>query len=716
MKKIDWKTVAITLIAASIGYGQTLTLLTLENKSTTALRDYPLTFGLPFAPGALNKSTETVVLRIAGQVITTQMDAKTSWGADGSLKFGIVSILIPSLGSRDKIRIEVVKAPAASNAADKEYLEPAAFRAQNVQARISLSNLAGNLQGDSLEADISTCADGDLKPWLRGSVVTEYICTKRLSNALGAEWEVRVYPEASHRVRVSHSLENDFLQYLGTVRYDARIEQGRGDLVPVYSKAGVVHNYGGRWRKVVWLGQAPPETELRYDPGYLEGTGLLPPYGQALQVPESRIASDWTRWQAAAKDIMDPGTILKYFPTTGGREEIGLLPAWTARYLVTQDNRLRAIMMGNAELAGSVPAHYKESDPALSFAGRVANIDDRPNLNYYGFNNPSAGTGGAVFTGEMDPNGWYVDRAHQGDFAFVPYLITGDYWLLQEVFYWASFNLATQAYARQGSKGLLIDQYRAHAWAMRSLGHAASITPDDAPEKAYFSSKLQNNLDYDTDMNIGAKGHPLHILLGQDYDPTSRAGFSRIFAPWQHDFNVLVYAHLARQGFPRAAVLRDTLGLFTIGRFSNDPAFPRYAGAGYWWPLLRLDRTMARDWASLWEDAALYEGRDPNVPVLAEEMVKEDYAHSYPYIARAALACLAHLPESRKAYDFLSSTFPNRLMWLNENPAFGFSHGEDPLLDGYVPVAARVARRASAQPKPARWAWLISGRRIFKTQ
>ena len=68
-------------------------------------------------------------------------------------------------------------------------------------------------------------------------------------------------------------------------------------------------------------------------------------YDQTVSVPESVLASFQSRWDSSGKEPMDTGLILPYMPTTGGRDDIGLLPNWSATYLLTQDSRLKEIML-----------------------------------------------------------------------------------------------------------------------------------------------------------------------------------------------------------------------------------------------------------------------------------------------------------------------------------------------------------------------------------
>ena len=93
---------------------------------------------------------------------------------------------------------------------------------------------------------------------------------------------------------------------------------------------------------------------------------------------------------------------------------------------------------------------------------------------------------------------WKPDTAHQGSFAYIPYLITGDAFYLDETMFWATYNMTSlNPEYRDYAKGIVeSNETRAQAWAMRSLGEAAFATPDSHPMKNHFLTRLDNNLQW----------------------------------------------------------------------------------------------------------------------------------------------------------------------------------------------------------------------------
>jgi len=92
--------------------------------------------------------------------------------------------------------------------------------------------------------------------------------------------------------------------------------------------------------------------------------------------------------------------------------------------------------------------------------------------------------------------------AHQPAFAYIPYLITGDWYFLEELYFLGARDLGvnvggSQIYGRHDSWGWFSDQdvqTRAQAWGRRDIAEAGFMAPDGSPEKAYFTEKVNNNL------------------------------------------------------------------------------------------------------------------------------------------------------------------------------------------------------------------------------
>ncbi|MCL2092753.1 MAG: hypothetical protein FWH12_01040 [Treponema sp.] len=644
--------------------GGEITRVLIREKAGVSTQNYPLSFGHVFKRGDV-PSGSSVAVYYNGQSLPSQFDVKSTYG-DGSVRHGVISLRMPQLHAHSDHSLSLVRSSEQSNG---QGLDKTAILATDVGALI-------DLQGPGLRADLrKAIADSpQLNYWLKGDVCTEILVRQDLSNQLNALWEVRFYPTSGGSdtpyIRISHTIENINISSRGNVHYGVSIKQGNANPAEVYSKPSFQHNHSSRWRKVFWLGEEPPEVEIRFDLPYMISTGMILPYDTSLQINEAIIATSYTNWLSSNRDIMGNGDIFMYMPGGGGRSDIGMLPGWTALYLLSMDNRMREVMLGNGEMSGSIPIHYREDEYGRSFYGRTVSIDDRVSFNLINYNGPAP-------LGDTDTP-WHADQAHQPSLVYIPYMITGDRWFLDELYYWGGYNLAFDLYHRNtrgdipgadSSYGLIAGQLRGVAWGLRTLSDAAAMALDSDLEKNYFRSKLINNLSWFVWRNSGANGHGLNAVLWRGTPHTSPSWpNSSLISPWQHDFMVLSAAHIARQhaDMPNAAVLRDSIGKFTINRFIE---LPPYAGVAYRMPL--SDKSNIHytdgDWARFAADVAEYNNNaDPKI-----YFDNQRYSYSYAAIALGASAVVSHLHGGRGVYDFIKE-HSNYNTWARNDPTWAF--------------------------------------------
>ncbi len=672
---------AVIVLSAMQATSTTITSVIVYEKAGVTTNNYPLTFGHVFKKGDVPQSVQ---VSLNGQILPSQFDIKRHWD-DGSVKHGVISVIIPQMPANGSVNLVLETRADANNAGamDKE-----AILATNAESRIDLTGLSGSGYSGNVSASLQAAIKDaqSLEYWLQGPVCTEILVNERLNNSLNASWEARFYPGTDFGIRVSNSIENIYLSYRGNISYDVSILTGTDTLSTQYTKTGYIHTHNSRWRKIFWIGKQPPETEIHYDINYLVSTGMIMNYDTQLVVDESEIAAEYVNWQNAETDIDGNGFITKFFPMTGGRREIGIQPKWTAMYLLSMDNRMRQIMLGNAEMAGHAPIHYLEDDPNMEFYKHAVSIDDRPNIDL--------DSGGYIpaAIGSVDNNGWTVDRAHQGSFAYVPYLVTGEYWYLQEMYYWASFDLAYDNYGRNGkgypqdfssghdgSYGAIYDQTRGFAWAIRNISDAAVLATDLSLEKTYYTNKVGNNIEWHL-LGNAETSHGLHMFRNMREHMDDPNPWKTREAPWQHDFVVLVFSDMLRKEVydtNKIKELRDRLGSFTVGRFTQ-PDFNKWDGAGYWWPLRRRSIDNTGDyfangtWKEYWDSVVLMDQEVPMGQGLPHsDFSRYDYPDSYAFIARGALSCLVDLPNGMAAFSLLNENLTTDL--LSTNPTWAFS-------------------------------------------
>lgn len=666
----------------------TVTTLTLVEKEGTTSTNYPLTFGHVFKQGDV---TAGVIVEHELSDLTTQLDVKTTWG-DGSVKFGVISVVVPQVDANGTETL-IIKTGVANSS--NGAMDETAILGTEVESNISLNNLSGSTYTGSLSSSLrDQVIVGDLEYWLQGPICTEILESQQLNNSLNAAWEARFYPTTQYGVRISNSIENVNVLYRGNINYDVAISIGETTPAQMYAKTGFDHLHGTRWRKVYWLGAEPPETELHYDTEYLYSTGAILHYNTALTVPEDAIAEMASAHAASDIDLGGEGLLQTYFPAPGGRPDIGMLPKWTAMYLLSYDNRLKKVVVDHGQIAGHVARlHAREGDVSKSNYGSVVTIDDRVSYDLIG------DWGGDIPSpiGDRDTTPWVPDRSHHPSLAYIPYIVTGDYWLYMENVYWGGYVLSFDEYKRAGdgtdqdfsaghdrSWGIMHDQVRGLAWSIRTLADSAFIALDNSIEKSYFREKLNNNFSWLYQGNQQGS-HGLHILRTSREQPrplckdnVTPYPYAKEFAPWMRDFMVLVMRKALHQGLvddeQSMAALLNYAGYFTIGRVTNHPDFNKWDGVGYWWPLADVGGTTyynEGDWADFYaqvlnDDAVV--PRSQGIPTT--DLTRYDYSNSYLAIHIAALHMLTGLTDQQEAITFLEEN--QTLSKLASDPTWAF--------------------------------------------
>ena len=232
--------------------------------------------------------------------------------------------------------------------------------------------------------------------------------------------------------------------------------------------------------------------------------------------------------------------------------------------------------------------------------------------------------------------------AHQPSLAYIPYLVTGDYYYLEEMWFWSGWNLAS------GNRGvspveqgwLITEQTRGMAWAVRNWPTPPTCLPTAALEKAYITQKINNNLTYwlstvrqranypcirywESQQQIGADG-------GRP-DAASMPTAATTLSPWQDDFVLLVLGHIKDIGFdsrPADQLARRVAS----SSASAHPGFNWFRGAPYHIPA--QCNNGGRHGISV-RHLGGHQQRLPGQRRARPDFANPDYPTSYTYIARA---------------------------------------------------------------------------------
>lgn len=736
----------------------------------TAQSGRPFTISRVFAQGEISGFPQPVL----GGVPATlwQADVKTRW-PDGTVQHALVSFQA-SLAANAVLTVTFVNNANPCSSGNRAACDGASLTQQQMldfNAGSGTGSWGGRLDaaasGNKRSADVrALIAAGQWSYWLRGPVVTQAIVEDR-TTALSADfgWQctggcsgdystatwapapsaqynslhpifVTTFYSGYSGVKVEFIVENVWSNRVQDQRYSVNLYTGNPGSNLVFSKPDVTHWGLTRWRKTYWSGSTPAPVKIDHNLAYMAYSRVLPNFDLTKQVTSTGITAQLADWAASDQGAMlsPNGTMnglwTKYLPQTGGRPEIGLFPTWVTRYLYTfhttaDGNDLYDVMISNGEVGGYVPVHVREGNPnpalkycALSQACITAGLNNVP-----AFGKPSSRDANPT-SDNLNPvatlsaaHGWTPDTAHQGSFAFIPYLVTGDWYFLEELNFWSANNLTrypggtTLFWQSHDDWCYMRDQIRGMAWVWRTLGHSALMSPDNTPEKAYFRQKLLNNIavregkhnivdgyGYASD-NVkwqwgytrasAAQGdveqtthlnNPLNIVDFDEYADFQAIDQSKtkfIVPQWQvHMFSV-VLGHLEELGFPvtkyKEAVYRHNIGQL------QDPTYDPWLIGNYRSPAVMVSTNSFP--ATFAEMKGGY---------LASEQVRStwesgdtDPDSGYPFYALAAASFYPGLSAGsytgQGAWNWLNSRVNTAM--LNENPKWAFApRGTSPTL------------------------------------
>ncbi len=509
----------------------------------------PVTFGQIFKPGDVPAGTALAAQLLDGTPVPLQVDKKATH-ADGSLRHAILSVRQNISANAAQV---IVLADSGTSTTGTDVSLSDLLAASGFDAVVTI-NIGGNTYEASAR-NLLTSETVTRKQWLKGPLVSEWIVGAPLVNTstsaphphLTAYFHVRAYA-GMDKVRVDVVIENNWTFATGSDKftYDVSVKIGG---VEKYTKSALGHFHHARWHKVFWW-KGDPKIVVTHDANYLQESRAVPNYDDGLTVSEAKLSS-----MRSSVEPMENGDLRVRFGDTGFGAQIGPLSQWEAIYAVSGDKRALAASMANSTAAGTYSMHYRDENTGLPVS--IANY---PSLSLNGSSSvPAPGAGG---------NDYSHDRAHQPSLGYLSYLLSGDYYYLEEMQFWASWDLLilNDSY-RQKEKGIFIGQNRAQVWGLRMLTQAAYLTPDSHPLKSFYESILQYNIEDFTAKWSAPNANNLGAI--QDYD------FSRgKYSPWQNDWFTWVFGYMVELGYDQAIPMRDWLSKWPTGRLGvSDSEF-----------------------------------------------------------------------------------------------------------------------------------------------
>lgn len=633
-----------------LGVGEIVVVGLENNTSDSAPSDFK-TFGHVFVKGDLPAGKSLVAI-IDGLEYEVQVDVKATHD-DGSAKHAILTMVTPALPSGASVDAILKLNDTGPSGAT---LSTADVFANNYDLQVKIDlDVGTGTQTYNIDAATwlqKAISEGRVETWIDGPFATEFSFSEKLPghDHLELRFDVRVYANGEIRTDVAVASESTYVGGIETYQYAATITEG-GEIV--FQDMDIAHHRNANWHTQVWS-NGEPAAFVTFDVGYMAETGAIPHYDTTLGVRSATIEKTNENALLEAGPMGSAG-VQESMSTTGARADISVLPKWTAQYLVSQSEMAFDTMLLKGDAGGSVPWHFIDEA-----TGTYVSLDDHPDLRIDSRFTTGPEAIADPYVDIKTATGWKPDLAHQPSLSYIPYLVTGDRYHLQNQLAQASFNMANVvAGSRNQTDGFLVidrdvaAQVRSSAWTLRTLIDTAFIVPDGHQLEAYFEGNAEFNIDYLFKKYI-TDGHFNSIGEIEGFLDTNKIkDGSGTIGPWQQDFVVSVLGMAAERGNDNAAALVEWATNFTAGRFINgeagfDPAF----GAGYYYQL--KDPTsgeFVKSWSELFD--INYAGEpDPAKGIEGSPNSPGGYA-AYAKMAMASIINTTGSVDAVEAYGFL---------------------------------------------------------------
>jgi hypothetical protein len=648
--------------------------LQFQNAGSRTLAAGVATFAQVFLRGELPRGAGLAARIAGGPPQPVQLDVKTRW-EDGSVRMAVLALARPELAARRSVEVALVAAPPDER---PPIALAEAIAGRNCLVAISPAEGGGAANIDLFAALRESLAGRAPSYWQRGALTTQARVTVPVGEtSLRLVADVAAFPGGG--VAVELVFANDRAMELrgGRLNYNASVVLD-GHLVV---RETVDHGQYQAWHRRLatqpWHGGQgrlrpnEPSLNIRHDVSRLVAAAAIPRFDLTLRIPEEAL-------QNFASAIASPGWgaplashgVQRFMPAAGGRSDIGITNQNAAAWLLSQDARAAAFALAWAETAGAVPWRHW-----YATRGTWLNPLFYPQLwvQSRGGANPTGRPGDQRSTGLTqfyDRGDWAAEAAHQPDLSFVPYLLTGERWILDNLNAQAAWNTVYNwpsgpdqpgerwnTVTRQFNLVVRQVEVRAAAWALRQLENAAWAAPDGSVEQAHFRHFADANWQW-----LRAQIPEWTRLQGEVHGYIPNGIWGGRLPPWQQDYFASIAILAASRGNEVAMQILDWMKNFLIGRFEQAPAVfnPRDGVAS----APAIGRVAANGWVPNWDAVASTWAGFGALTLAANATNGNGWERSGGNFGMWGLSSLAgiwHLtgdPRARAAYERLAALNP----------------------------------------------------------
>ena len=657
-------------------------ILWLRDASGMGAHDYPVRIGRPFVQGEIAGAPQAVV---TGAKVPTQADIKTRW-PDGSVKHAILSFVVAQIPSGGRVAVTFANQPVvADEAMTREQMLDRAF---DFEAVMQITRDA-KMQTASARTMLT---NGDYSVWCKGPISTTIILadhSQARKYDIGFEpgrpvrpiFHATFWPDL-HKVQMRVIGENSNTEALQDVTYALAVRSGLTAPKEIFRQDEVPHSSGTRWTRSFWIGGEPnPEIDIDHNIAYLTKTYAFPNFDPTFGIPEPVISQTYAKYQASQRNLYDSGPWQRAMNATGGRDDIGPYTAQNAKWLLSGDHRMLAVVSGMADLACAWAMHVREGDAKKLFdragkvpaLGRPVSVNARPTLWLFDARGNTKPEDKVEITGDRIRGGkrnifwlnWHDDGAHQPDPYSALYTLTGDYFALEQLQFWAAASVLRYdpGYKGPAPSGAILDEVRGKAWVLRNRAHAAFLSPDGSPEKAYFEAMIGDAIAFWEGM-LGITGtpaqnsalwsfakqnrsfqSPLHFWQDRPLRATQRNNAqttSSSVSLWEQYMLMFELGVAKEKGFRTGPLLTYTSYVLT-SQFQEPKTYSVYNLQRYSTGVKDTAGNFFRTWT---ETLASYQDPQP-------EEIKADVCDGYATYAYGASTVITNEPGGAVAYKWL---------------------------------------------------------------
>lgn len=520
----------------------------------------------PFAVGhAFRQGDVPSGMVVLGDCVDWQCSPISNW-PDGSLKHALLSGKPAMAGSADTV-ISLWAGQATSQPALTEADLAAVLPTVDVTVGSHTSRL-NTLVGTGARHR-TVCAGPTMSNWIyRQAVSSSNHLVVWLDVRLYKGGTVEVFPwvENAHLLvaNASNSVQSCAVVIGGATRFSQTIDIKHHTRVPLINTS---NGQGSDLSFSHWIG-TDPRIVPQHNVTYLKATRLVPNYGYAAPSTATLEALNRSFAPNSTHGITSYGS---------GGSSAAMLGHTSFKgevlFCLSGDTRAYLSSLAFGLSGGSWSLHYRDE----THGHEPIRFSTYPNISIAASSSP------VLPTNSGGENTSLSGFSHWPSYGYLPFLLTGRWFFLDEVLFWLTYRYIwfNSAY-RENSAGIAYGATRQKAWYLRDLAYGLSLMPEGHPCREDFRSSWEANISLFHDRVVTGtrdggkyKDNALGVIdLGPaQYNNYQSQGNNAWATPWQisyltsvigHSWNLGLYqssASLARHRAVRDFAYKHPVGL-----------------------------------------------------------------------------------------------------------------------------------------------------------